>query len=170
MQLCYKCEYKRVYNKFASGYLIEYLNNPLMTFELPSLDSKIETHDLLGRRDHRLENSHKTRLTCAWHRLAMLYFKQNMTFRQDKTVKINGLGTFSRGKGLEMTSPGYESPLCLATFSGRPIYLNMLGVKSYSCPCQYSDIDAGWSMEQTGVIFEPGENSSPTSVLCLIEA
>ncbi|WAO92641.1 HET domain-containing protein [Fusarium falciforme] len=60
-QLFWECRCKRACDEFPSGYPVEYFDKPPMTFELPSLDSKLKTQALIGKEDSRLGES----LTCS---------------------------------------------------------------------------------------------------------
>jgi hypothetical protein len=90
-QLFWECRRKRACDEFPSGYPVEYFDKPPMTFELPSLDSKLKTQALVSQDDSRLGKNLTEQLSLAWHNLVMLYSRQNITFEQDKLVVISGL-------------------------------------------------------------------------------
>lgn len=90
-QLFWECRCKRACDEFPSGYPVEYFDKPPMTFELPSLESKLKTQALVSQDDSRLGKNLTKQLSLAWHNLVMLYSRQNITFEQDKLVAISGL-------------------------------------------------------------------------------
>jgi hypothetical protein len=92
-QLFWECRCKRACEEFPLGYPVEYFAKPPWTFELPSLDGKLKTQALIGQEDSRLGKDDTFQLSFAWHKLVMLYSRQDITFEQDKLVAISGLAT-----------------------------------------------------------------------------